>query len=119
MIYFSRKLVAIIVVIFAQSSLGTNAALKDFSNVSTKSLSQNGYYKLPKTIYLNSSFLNSDYIISGIGVYYNTSESVVIAPILVSKTTSSIRMCIRYSADSGGGGYSPWPYYWFAVGRWK
>lgn len=77
MIYFSRKLVAIIVVIFAQSSLGTNAALKDFSNVSTKSLSQNGYYKLPdglmiqwgyvtgaatiKTIYLNSSFLNSDY----------------------------------------------------------
>ena len=48
-----------------------------------------------KTIYLNSSFLNSDYIISGIGVYYNTSESVVIAPILVSKTTSSIRMCIR------------------------
>ncbi|RGR94092.1 hypothetical protein DWY18_11065 [Bacteroides thetaiotaomicron] len=103
--------------------------------MSTKSLSQNGYYKLPdglmiqwgyvtgaatiKTIYLNSSFLNSDYIISGIGVYYNTSESVVIAPILVSKTTSSIRMCIRYSADSGGGGYSPWPYYWFAVGRWK
>lgn len=29
------------------STLGTNAALKDFSNVSTKNLSQNGYYKLP------------------------------------------------------------------------
>lgn len=132
---FSRKLVLLLLLVIWQSSLGTNAALKDFSNVSTKSLSQNGYYKLPdglmiqwgyvtgaatiKTIYLNSSFLNSDYIISGIGVYYNTSESVVIAPILVSKTTSSIRMCIRYSADSGGGGYSPWPYYWFAVGRWK
>ena len=104
-INFSRNIVLIFAVIIWQSSLGTNAALKDFSNVSTKSLSQNGYYKLPdglmiqwgyvtgvatiKTIYLNSSFLNSDYIISGIGVYYNTSESVVIAPILVSKTTSS------------------------------
>ena len=44
---FSRKVVIVLIVIFAQSSLGTNAALKDFSNVSTKSLSQNGYYKLP------------------------------------------------------------------------
>ena len=135
MVHFSRKLVAIIVVIFAQSSLGTNAALKDFSNVTTKNLSQNGYYKLPdglmlqwgyvtgsgtiKTIYLNSSFFNSDYIVSAVGVYNNTTESVVTAPMLVSKAVSSFRMCVRYSADTGGGGYSPWPYCWIAIGRWK
>lgn len=44
---FSRKLGAILVIIFLQSSLGTNCALKDFSNVTTKDLGQNGYYKLP------------------------------------------------------------------------
>ena len=44
---FSRNLVLLLVTIIWQSSLGTNAALKDFSNVTTKSLSQNGYYKLP------------------------------------------------------------------------
>lgn len=43
----SRKIVVIIIGLFLQSSLGTNAALKDFSNVSTKTFSQNGYYKLP------------------------------------------------------------------------
>ena len=40
MIYFSRKLVAIIVVIFAQSSLGTNAI-----QVNSQILGQNGYVK--------------------------------------------------------------------------
>ncbi|KAB4766102.1 hypothetical protein GAH00_01085 [Bacteroides thetaiotaomicron] len=44
---FSRKLRIILVIIFLQSSLGTNAALKDFSNVVTRNLGQNGYYKLP------------------------------------------------------------------------
>lgn len=44
---FSRKLVLLLLLVIWQSSLGTNAALKDFSNVTTKSLSQNGYYKLP------------------------------------------------------------------------
>lgn len=112
-----------------------NLAKADLSNAMTVSLGQNGYAKFNngfliqwgyvaglaaiKTIYLNSSFLNSDYVISGIGVYYNTSELVVVTPILVSKTTSSFRMCIRFIADSGGGGYSPWPYYWIAIGRWK
>lgn len=75
--YFSRKIVLIFAAIIWQSSLGTNAALKDFSNVSTKNLSQNGYYKLPdglmiqwgyssssgrnKTIYLPTSFYDTNY----------------------------------------------------------
>ena len=78
-----------------------NLAKADLSNAMTVSLGQNGYAKFNngfliqwgyvaglaaiKTIYLNSSFLNSDYVISGIGVYYNTSELVVVTPILVSK----------------------------------
>ena len=45
MIYFSRKLVAIIVVIFAQSSLGTTYALADLSNAMSVNLSLNGYAK--------------------------------------------------------------------------
>lgn len=72
-----------------------------------------------KTIYLNSSFLNSDYVISGIGVYYNTTEAVVTSLMLVSKNISNFKICMRFGADGGGGGYSPWPYYWFAIGRWK
>lgn len=43
----SRKLVLLFALIIWQSSLGTNYALKDFSNVTTKNLGQNGYYKLP------------------------------------------------------------------------
>lgn len=46
-INFSRNIVLIFAVIIWQSSLGTNCALKDFSNVTTKDLGQNGYYKLP------------------------------------------------------------------------
>ena len=109
--------------------------MKDFSNIGVKSLGQNGYRKyddgllIPwgyitgsasiKTTYLNSSFYDSNYNVSAIGVYNNTSEAVVVVPMLVSKTQSYFRMCVRFGADNGGGGYSPWPYYWFAIGRWK
>ena len=43
--YFSRKLVAILVLIIWQSSLGTNYAKSDMSNIVTKSFGQNGYIK--------------------------------------------------------------------------
>ena len=45
--YFSRKLVAILVLIIWLSSLGTTYAKADLSNVITKSLGLNGYYKFP------------------------------------------------------------------------
>ena len=70
--------------------------MKDFSNIGAKSLGQNGYRKYDdglliqwgyitgsasiKTTYLNSSFYDSNYNVSAIGVYNNTSEAVVIAP---------------------------------------
>lgn len=74
----SRKIVVIIIGLFLQSSLGTNAALKDFSNVSTKDLGQNGYYKLPdglliqwgtggngvnQIVYFPTSFYNTSYVV--------------------------------------------------------
>ena len=77
--YFSRKLVAILVLIIWLSSLGTKYAKADFSNVITKSLSQNGYYKFPdglliqwgyassgsynKAVYLNTSFIDTNYCV--------------------------------------------------------
>ena len=61
------------------SSLGTNYAKADFSNVITKSLGQNGYYKFPdglmiqwgysstsgigKTVYFNTTFYDSNYTV--------------------------------------------------------
>ena len=90
---FSRKLVLLLLLVIWQSSLGTNAALKDFSNVSTKSFSQNGYYKLPdglmiqwgvggkigdvKTIYLPASFYDTAYNVVACSGFELISEVVV------------------------------------------
>ena len=56
----SRKVVMVLTIIFAQSSLGTNAALKDFSNVTTKNLSRTGYYKFPDGLMIQCGWASSN-----------------------------------------------------------
>lgn len=129
---FSRKLVLLLVTIIWQSSLGTNAALKDFSNVSTKSLSQNGYYKLPdglmiqwgrstsggsgKYIYFPQSFLDTYFSITIVSDSTAAKGIVVTMINSISKTYFQIES--RYNdantVSTAGEGFR-----WMAIGRWK
>ena len=130
---FSRKLGVILVIIFLQSSLGTNAALKDFSNVTTKSLSQNGYYKLPdglliqwgvstgsfnKYVYLNTSFYDSNYNLILTSVVPGDSLTSIM---IVNKFTSYFTCRSRYIGTNMSEGIITCndPFNWFAIGRWK
>lgn len=129
---FSRKIVTFLIVVFWQSSLGTNAALKDFSNVTTKNLGQNGYYKLPdglmiqwgysttggsgKYIYLPQSFFDTNFSISIVS-NSTASKGVVVTMInTVSKTYFQVES--RYNdantVSTAGEGFR-----WIAIGRWK
>ena len=132
--HFSRKLVTIIVVIIAQSSLGTNYAKSDFSNVVTKNLSQNGYYKLPdglmvqwgyssssgrnKTIYLPASFYDTNYSVL-ITMRRGTDDTTNLTGDVWTQSKSSFLMFGLYHAtDTNNGAY--WKgFNWFAIGRWK
>jgi len=119
------------------SSLGTNFAKSDFSNVITKSLSQNGYYKFPdgfliqwgyvgsssfdKTTYFSTSFLNNQYNIQ-ITAIVPSDALVGISIINDSQSTTSFRSRSRYvGTDVGTSGLktSTDPYYYIAIGRWK
>ena len=62
-IHLFKKIVFILSIAghFYISSLGTNAALKDFSNVVTRNLGQNGYYKLPDGLMIQWGNLASSY----------------------------------------------------------
>ena len=118
------------------SSLGTNAALKDFSNVTTKNLGQNGYYKLPdglmiqwgcsltgvtntRTIYLPQSFYDTNYSVvlcSSPGGKSITNS--IVSPCLISRSYSSFVACNRYF-EGAIWGYGSWDFYWIAIGKWK
>lgn len=131
---FSRKIVLIFAVIIWQSSLGTNSALKDFSNVTTKNLSQNGYYKLPdglmiqwgyssssgrnKTIYLPASFYDTNYSVI-ITMRRGTDDTTNLTGDVWTQSKSSFLMFgLYHSTDTNNGAY--WAgFNWFAVGRWK
>ena len=132
---FSRKLRIILVIIFLQSSLGTNAALKDFSNVVTRNLGQNGYYKLPdglmiqwgnlassyrnRSIYLPTSFYDNKYI-AIVGVYDSTvdSISVVSCKIKTQYTTYFVLVPVAtYGCEYYV--YATEGINWFAICRWK
>lgn len=131
----NRFLVALLMLILWQSSLGANAALKDFSNVTTKSLSQNGYYKLPDglilqwgyvtstngmgTIYFSPAFSVTPFAVS-FTVQHNTNSGDY-NPITVTWTslTSSFFAYKKGFSSGDTGGSSHRPFYWFAVGRWK
>ena len=119
------------------STLGTKYAKADFSNVITKSLSQNGYYKFPdglliqwgyvgsssfdKTTYFSTSFLNNQYNIQ-ITAIVPSDALVGISIINDSQSTTSFRSRSRYvGTDVGTSGLktSTDPYYYIAIGRWK
>lgn len=133
---FSRKLVLLLLLVIWQSSLGTNAALKDFSNVSTKSFSQNGYYKLPdglmiqwgvggkigdvKTIYLPASFYDTAYNVVACSGFELISEVVVSAVMVYNKNKSNFTVVQRHASNDRNGVYTTgYPFNWFAIGRWK
>ena len=130
----SRKIVVIIIGLFLQSSLGTNAALKDFSNVSTKTFSQNGYYKLPDglmiqwgkraggssyqgTITLPLSFYNDYYSLACSAIKGNTIDLSSWVVNYLKKTKSSFNYICTYAAE--GNGQSNAKFHWIAIGCWK
>lgn len=123
---FSRKLVLFLVTIIWQSSLGTNCALKDFSNVSTKNLGQNGYYKLPDGLLIQWGTGGSgvNQIVYFPTSFYNTSYIVVTTAI--SSVMNSIVKMINGKNVSYFKVYSVGPtieagemFGWIAIGRWK
>lgn len=134
MIKFSRKIVLLLVILFAQSSLGTNAALKDFSNVSTKSLSKNGYYKLPdglmiqwgisdsgtqRNVYFPNSFYDTNYSLVT-NEYTNGGQLAQVFSIHIMYVYKSyFTVKGRFSAESGISGDTTCAFFWLAIGRWK
>lgn len=110
------------------STLGTNFAKSDFSNVITKSLSQNGYYKFPdglliqwgyasnsqdsyhkQSVYLPVSFASTPYSVvvtakSGFQDYYagRTVDAFYNSSFTVSANQENKE-----------------PFCWMAIGRWK
>ncbi|MCE8838745.1 gp53-like domain-containing protein [Bacteroides thetaiotaomicron] len=124
----SRKVVMVLTIIFAQSSLGTNAALKDFSNVTTKNLSRTGYYKFPdglmiqwgwassnqnsnwmQTVYLPLSFINNTYTIL-LTAMTNYQNYYVGRTVHLTYTGSFIVSANQQNSE---------PFYWMAIGQWK
>ena len=121
-------------IFFDISSLGTNAALKDFSNVTTKSLGQNGYYKFPdglmmqwgnsstsgrnKTVYLPISFYDSNYSVM-IAMRRTTDNTTNLTGDIYSFSKSSFVMYgLFHATDSNNGAYNG-GFNWVAIGRWK
>ncbi|KAB4641487.1 hypothetical protein GAN28_16270 [Bacteroides thetaiotaomicron] len=112
------------------SSLGTNAALKDWSNVTTQNLGQNGYCKFPnglliqwgmspgvlgnhKTI-LPISFSNTDYIVTSTIQGMDTSL-VMFSTVIYTKYTGYFYGWAKIEA----GTWTSWKFNWIAIGRWK
>ena len=119
------------------SSLGTNCALKDFSNVTTQDLGQNGYCKFPNglliqwgkvsgssvvsyTITMSTSFFDKSYKIFAT-VYKPSSDSGVYSASPIDDSTKTVsRFCINRNYASGGStGLSQETFDWLAIGRWK
>lgn len=117
------------------SSLGANAALKDFSNVTTKSFYQNGCYKLPDGLMLQWGYVASS---SGMGTIY-FSPSFSGTPFAISfavqhNTTSSDYNSVHVnytSLTSSSFGYKKGyttptdseatvrPFFWFVIGKYE
>jgi hypothetical protein len=108
--------------------------LKDFSNVTTKNLGQNGYYKLPDGLmiqwgysggyssatnfYFPTAFKDTSYSMSMCAEYGNIAESVVLCPYVNTKTTAYFKGGVTYT---NGNTVLPsvWKFFWIAIGRWK
>jgi hypothetical protein len=108
--------------------------LKDFSNVSTKTFSQNGYYKLPDglmiqwgkraggssyqgTITLPLSFYNDYYSLACSAIKGNTIDLSSWVVNYLKKTKSSFNYICTYVAE--GNGQSNAEFHWIAIGCWK
>lgn len=119
------------------STLGTNFAKADFSNVITKSLSQNGYYKFPDglmlqwgkansnvagdiTVYFPTSFYDSNYSINcSIMTDSDGSHGNIYAAMPWAIYSSYFKAKRRWAYTNGQFGDSTLPFFWIAVGRWK
>lgn len=127
--YFSRKLVAILVLIIWLSSLGTKSIL-----VESQSLGQNGYLKCSNglliqwgkhsgstspsvTIYLTESFLDADYIIQGSIIKDASDNNVYSALPIANPTKNSFKLDRNFSSTNIG--VSSAKFNWIAIGRWK
>jgi hypothetical protein len=129
-INFSRNIVLIFAVIIWQSSLGTNAIQS-----SGQSFGQNSYIKFNNglliqwgvkagavgfsSLYLPTSFYDTNYIVQLTGVSANTTEIIVYAPTIYTKTVSSFKVGTRYIASGGEIAWTGWQFTWFAIGKWK
>ena len=127
---FSRKLVLLLLLVIWQSSLGTNAIQS-----SGQSFGQNSYIKFNNglliqwgvkagavgfsSLYLPTSFYDTNYIVQLTGVSANTTEIIVYAPTIYTKTVSSFKVGTRYIASGGEIAWTGWQFTWFAIGKWK
>ena len=133
---FGRKIVMVLTIIFAQSSLGTTYALADLSNAISVNLSLNGYAKFNNgllvqwgrvggsstasySVTMPTSFYNTEYKIFAT-VYKPSSDSAVYSssPLAINKTVSRFYLNRNY-ASGGTTGLSQESWDWFAIGRWK
>ena len=116
------------------SSLGTTYAKSDFSNVGTKSLGQNGYYKFPDglliqwgkktsgtysgTIYFPSSFYDTNYSLHLTCNNGNTGNDSSWIANYTSVSIGSFGYNNKYQQAANAGSNTA-SFYWFAIGRWK
>lgn len=107
-----------------------NLAKADLSNAMTVSLNQNGYAKFnnglliqwgyasavvgTQTIYLNTSFYDTNYTVVTNTITTNASLQVAVVKTIRIKNRSSL---VILSVQQGGAAGEPWN--WLAIGRWK
>lgn len=133
--HFSRKLVAILVLIIWQSSLGTTYAKADLSNaVTTLTSGNNTYIKFnngiliqygritttgqkERRVYMPTSFKNDGY-----KVFYGIEAGADVVQTLytLNKSTSSFYVSgTFYDPYNGNKGFPSESFDWFAIGIWK
>lgn len=116
------------------STLGTTYAKADLSNVITKSLGLNGYYKFPdglviqwgtnyssgqyRTIYFPISFYDLNYSVLT-NIQAQTNVQTVVCTTTDTYTKSSFRVIGAFIQTSMTFGYPGEPIRWIAIGKWK
>lgn len=125
-----RKLALLFAMIFAQSSLGTNAVLFEAQN-----LGQNGYIKFNNgfmiqwgyntgssthtlTVYMPVSFYDSNYNVYGNIIKDSSDNNLYTFCPLPNTSVSSFRVDRTFYAN-GSTGNSTAKFRWYAIGRWK
>ena len=113
------------------STLGTTYAKADLSNVITKSLGLNGYYKFPDGLLMQWGYSNSSGVSTRINFpisFYNDNYSITMGVNGGIGTITSLSIIITERASTyikvkGTMGDSSSThdnsFYWIAIGRWK